>query len=98
LETREEELNQEAQAPIAGAVTLEIKTAGDLSFDRLSDLLLIEVTKLHAKNHGKISLRSLAKNISMSRSTLSARLRALVDRKLIDLESLAKMVGISDKT
>jgi len=68
----------------------------NLSYDYLADLLLLELTKILASS-GKISLRSMAKSIAMSRSTLSTRLKSLVERKIVDLPSLAELVGITDK-
>jgi len=65
------------------------------TFDLLADKLLLELTKLMAAG-GKVSLRSLSKDIGVSRSTLSGRLKGLVQKGLIDLKELASYVGISD--
>ncbi len=67
------------------------------SYDYLSDVLLLEMTKKLAQEKGKLTLRGLALAIGMSRSTLSGRLKAIVHRNIIDLTEMSKLVGISEK-
>lgn len=79
----------------------EIVLPWDLSdtqnYDYMSDLLLLEMTKILAAAQGKMSLRSLAQAIGVSRSTLSGRFKAMVHRNVTDINELAKIVGISEK-
>jgi DNA-binding NtrC family response regulator len=68
-----------------------------LSFDVLSDRLLLELTRKLTEKKGKLSLRQLAKAIGISRSTLSGRLKGLVHKNLIGLDELVSLVGLSQK-
>jgi DNA-binding NtrC family response regulator len=85
--------------PAAGAneVSLAWPAGNEPNYDLLADLLLLELTRKLAAERGKLSLRGLAQSIGMSRSTLSGRLRALVQRNLVDLNDLARIVGVSEK-
>jgi DNA-binding NtrC family response regulator len=67
------------------------------NYDHLADLLLLEMTKILAEHHGKMSLRSLAQAIGVSRSTLSGRFKAMIHKNVADINELTKLVGISDK-
>lgn len=67
------------------------------NYDTLADLLLLEITKKLADKKGKLSLRGLAQQISMSRSTLSGRLKAIVHKNLTSISELSKIVGVSEK-
>lgn len=69
---------------------------GPVSFEHLSDLLLMELIRKIVAHEGCHSLRSLAKTIGMSRSTLSVRLKGLVRRKAVELSELASLVGMTE--
>jgi DNA-binding NtrC family response regulator len=85
----------------AGASGREINIPWDMSeaknYDYLSDLLLLEMTKILASVQGKMSLRSLAQAIGVSRSTLSGRFKAMIHKNVTDINELSKIVGITDK-
>jgi len=67
------------------------------NFDDLADSLLLAVTKKMAESGGRLSLRGLAKAIGMSRSTLSGRLKAIVQKGMISMNELASVVGVTEK-
>lgn len=67
------------------------------NYDTLADLLLLEITRRLSAKDGKLSLRNLAQQISMSRSTLSGRLKAIVHKNLASIHELSKIVGVSEK-
>lgn len=78
-------------------ITLAIKTDEPISYDLLSDQLLLELTRKLTEKRGRLSLRSLAKAIGISRSTLSGRLKGLVHKNLVELNDLVNLVGLSQK-
>ena len=66
------------------------------SFDTMCELLLLEIVKASFAKKGKMSLRSLSKEIGVSRSTLSSKIRSLCIVGHIELEELNKMVGVGE--
>lgn len=68
-----------------------------INFESLTDLLLVELIRKMFREKGKLSLRGLAQAIGMSRSTLSTRLKGIVQRNVIDLADLSRMVGVSNE-
>lgn len=78
-------------------ISIEVDTKNAFEFDQLSDRLLLEVINTLVAQYGKFSLRGLSKTIGISRSTLSGRLRQLVERELISFPELSKRVGIIEK-
>ena len=66
------------------------------TYEQLTDLLLLTMTRKVAARNGRLSLRSLAQTIGMSRSTLSSRLKNLVHRNLISTNELSQLVGINE--
>lgn len=67
------------------------------NMDVLSDLLLLELIRKLFQEQGKLSLRGLAQVVGISRSTLSTRLKAIVQRNLIDIAELSRMVGVQNQ-
>ena len=80
-----------------GQINLPWDMSEAQNYDHLADLLLLEMTKILADQHGKMSLRSLAQAIGVSRSTLSGRFKAMIHKNVADINELTKLVGISDK-
>lgn len=80
-----------------GQINLSWDMSEAQNYDHLADLLLLEMTKILADQHGKMSLRSLAQAIGVSRSTLSGRFKAMIHKNVADINELIKLVGISDK-
>lgn len=78
-------------------ISLSFEIDGTMSFDNLSDQLLLKLTRKLNERRGKLSLRQLAKEIGISRSTLSARLKGLVHKNLVPLDELVNLVGLSQK-
>ncbi len=78
-------------------LVIPLDTTQPISYDNLSDLLLLELTKKLSESRGKLSLRQLAKIIGVSRSTLSGRLKGLVQKNLVALNELVTLVGLSQK-
>jgi len=101
-EAGEQESAKEAKKPLAATrasdeILLRIDGTQPLSYDLLSDMLLLELTRKLTEKKGKLSLRQLAKSIGISRSTLSGRLKGLVHKNLIELGDLVNLVGLSQK-
>jgi len=67
------------------------------AFDDLADGLLLAVTRRLAEIGGRQSLRGLAKAIGMSRSTLSGRLKAIVQKGMISIAELSDLVGVGER-
>lgn len=81
---------------MSGKIQIEKPEALPFAFGDLEDKLLLETIRLLAEIYSKpLSLRTLAKTITVSRSTLSQRLKTLVQRKVIGVQDLQKMVNIS---
>jgi DNA-binding NtrC family response regulator len=101
VDTSLREIKERALSPMArmSGDNLVIKIDGTqpISFDILTDLLLLELTKKLTERKGKLSLRQLAKSIGISRSTLSGRLKGLVHKNLIELSELVNLVGLTQK-
>ncbi len=91
--------SQKSQSQITRAedIVIPLPDLDMISFDILSDKLLLELTRKLTDRKGKLSLRQLAKEIGISRSTLSGRLKALVHKDLIPLNDLVNLVGLSQK-
>ncbi len=85
-------------SPFADQVVISWGQNDPLLFDQLSDKLLLEVTKKLAQKRGKLSLRTLSKEIGMARSTLSGRLRNLVQQKMVGYDELSSLVGVGSKS
>jgi DNA-binding NtrC family response regulator len=68
------------------------------SFDVLADQLLLEVLRRLSASRPRLSLREAARIIGMSRSTLSGRLKGLVQKNLVPAEELLPLVGNAPKT
>ncbi len=79
-----------------GQLTLTWEKHEPLSYDFLADKLLLGLTTKFIAEKGKTSLRTLAKQIGMSRSTLSTRLKGLAAKDLVSLDDLSAMVGIGE--
>ncbi len=92
--TSEEEVSPEV--PVGGTL-LQISVRPPVHFDTLADQLLLELIRKLTSNHGKTSLRRLAKEIGMSRSTLSGRLKMMVHKNLVELKELTQLVGIVEE-
>jgi len=80
-----------------GQINLPWNMSETQNYDYLADLLLLEMTKMLADKQGKMSLRSLAQAIGVSRSTLSGRFKSMIHKNVADIGDLTKLVGISDK-
>lgn len=65
------------------------------TFDILADKLLVELLKLHSQGQ-RVSIRTLAKLIGMSRSTLGGRLKSISQHGLLHLDELEKSISISE--
>ncbi|MFW7380884.1 MAG: sigma-54-dependent transcriptional regulator [Oligoflexus sp.] len=63
------------------------------SFDELSQMLMVKLIQLHYHKHGKLTLRGLALQLGLPKSTLSSRLQKLSRSKYILPAELAKMVN-----
>nr|MDQ3828263.1 winged helix-turn-helix domain-containing protein [Candidatus Tectomicrobia bacterium] len=69
--------------------------AENFSFDDVVDNTLLQLVEFHAtQSRGRLSLRALAKLSGIPRSTLSLRLRALIQKKLITPEKLMSLVRV----
>jgi len=89
------EVPTQTAAP-AGTLVLPWDQSEEQTFEYMSDLLLLGMTRQLATSNGRMSLRSLAQHIGISRSTLSTRLKTLVHRNIIQLPELSRLVGISE--
>lgn len=85
-----------SEVPIEQEVTLSVKFP--LQFDSLSDGLLVELIRKHSSQFGKSSLRKFAKAIGMSRSTLSGRLKAIVQANQMPSEELNLLMGLTESS
>jgi len=65
------------------------------TFEHLTNLLLLEIVRQEAFAHGKVSIRHLARVTSIPKSTLSSKLRHLIDQDLISTADLSRMVNIA---
>jgi len=65
------------------------------SYNTLSELLLLELIRYHANTVGKLSVSSLARLTSVSRSTLTARIKAIIDGGHIDRSELSSLINLS---
>jgi len=90
-----EEAESAVITPIGGMV-LQVPARPPLHFDTLADLLLLDLIRKLTAGPGKTSLRKLAKEIGMSRSTLSGRLKMMVHKGIAELKELTQLVGISE--
>lgn len=87
-----------ADAPLAGELNLSIRVPDGqpIVYDTLADILLADLIRSIVGTQGQQSLRSLAKTINMSRSTLSGRLRAMQQSGILSARELADLAGLSE--
>lgn len=90
-------LNLQAEPGGLREITLRCPDKDWPNMERLDDLLLVELIRTLFREQGKYSLRSLAQVVGISRSTLSTRLKALVQRNVIDIAELSRMVGVQNQ-
>ena len=64
-------------------------------YERLCDLMLLELLKREYQLNGKVGLRNFARMTGIPRSTLSTRMRHLVDREIITLPELTRLVNVN---
>jgi DNA-binding NtrC family response regulator len=84
------------QPSLANILSIPWPVAGTPNFDDLSDTLLVAVVRRLVAQEGRLSLRTMAQTIGMSRSTLSTRLKGAVHKNIISLNDLTLLVGISE--
>jgi DNA-binding NtrC family response regulator len=78
------------------AISMQIDFAKPVIFDDLSNILLGEVLAGMFAYHGAISLRKLSTMVGISRSTLSARIKDLVECRQISPENLKLIIKLTD--
>jgi len=78
------------------SIELSVDSNEPIVFDDLSDRLLLELTRKLATRYGKLSLRRMSRMVNISRSTLSSRLRGLVQKGFVEFHDLSKWVGVVD--
>ena len=76
---------------------LSIPISGELDWNVLQLQLLLELIQWAYAKEGKLSQRNFAKMIGVSRSTLAARIRSIIDEGMIEGERLAGMIGLKDR-
>ncbi len=86
-----------APAPVPGQIVLNWNQSPEQTYDYMTDCLLVEMMRKLYSMTGRLSLRGLAQTIGMSRSTVSGRLKALVQKNVIDIHELSRLVSISEK-
>lgn len=62
------------------------------TFELLSDQLLLEILNNEYRNHGPLSLRAAGKALGIPKSTISSKLKRLVENKLIGDVELQQMM------
>jgi DNA-binding NtrC family response regulator len=77
-----------------GEIRLPWSTSAPAPFERLASQLLLEILKRETAARGKVSIRHLARVTSIPKSTLSAKLRGLVDQNLVGPDELARLVNV----
>lgn len=75
------------------SLTLEWQEGPEGSFEQLVDQLLANLITEAVKGKSRLSLRSLATQIGMARTTLSERIKRLSDKNLLSKEHLAKILS-----
>ncbi len=75
-------------------VTLALAPMDPLNYEALCDQLLVMLTHMATEASGKLSLRALAKILSVPRTTLSTKLKQLVERNVLSMDELVRMVSI----
>lgn len=95
----EEALEKPQPGVDTGLHSLSVEWKDCMRFEDLTDRLLLELTrKLASEVPGKLSLRKLSKRIHLSRTTLSMRLKGLVNKNFVDLGELERLVGLTDRS
>lgn len=64
------------------------------SFEECADVLLKEMIGKLAHDNGRLTLRALAKQTGIAKTTLSKRLRKMVAKKILTADELKQMVGL----
>ena len=80
----------------ATSLTLQWNGGEMPGFETLAQILLLEMIRNEYRKNGEISLRSLAKSIGLARTTLSARVKNLVEAALVSSQELNDMFGKSE--
>ncbi len=98
-ETRPDDAAQAAESLTpatgdAGDIRLAWSADAPPSFELMTNRLLLEIVRREAAMRGKVSIRHLARVTTIPKSTLSSKLRHLVDEGLIAAGDLGKLVNI----
>lgn len=78
----------------ASSLTISWDQQGYPSFDAMTSLVLLQLVKTEFGRRGKVSIRQLAKTIGMPKTTLSTRLRNLVNERFVSMDELSRMVSV----
>jgi DNA-binding NtrC family response regulator len=65
-------------------------------FDGLVSELLLELIKAEFKSQGRLSVRGLAKALGIPKSSMPAKIKALIDSNLVAAEEIHKMIKLAD--
>ncbi len=83
-----------------GSFVISVRRTGNeekpYSLDDIGDQIFLECLKLIGQRFGRVSLRMLARILDTSRSTLSRKLKHVIDVKLISISELGSIVSISE--
>jgi DNA-binding NtrC family response regulator len=85
---------QSAAPSGAGSLTISWEEQGYPSFDAMTSLMLLQLVRNEFGRRGKVSIRQLAKTIGMPKTTLSTRLRNLVNDRFVGMDELSRMVSV----
>lgn len=81
---------------VGGSLTISWPDKGYPAFETMSSLLLLQLVRNEFGRFGKVSIRQLAKSIGMPKTTLSTRLKNLVNDRIIAVEDLSRMVSVGN--
>jgi DNA-binding NtrC family response regulator len=96
IPTTEKKVHRASSQSTTNSLSVPWPANGTPNFDDLADTLLVAVVRRLVTQEGRLSLRTMAQMIGMSRSTLSTRLKGAVHKNLISLGDLTLLVGISE--
>lgn len=78
------------------ALVIECDWETQPTFEDITNFMLIELCKSVHVRHGKLSMRKFSKEIGVSRSAITSRLKGIVQKGLIDIETLNTYISIGE--
>jgi DNA-binding NtrC family response regulator len=81
---------------LSNYVSIQWKSPKRPDFEMLTDILFLEIIKLEFNKSGRMSMRGAAKSIGIPKSSIAAKVRQIIEKKVISKKDLNVMIKLSE--